>query len=88
MIRQYSHGSTAMYLRILRVLGVVVARETDPARRAVLVQHADLVLDDAGRTVSNARDLDDIRASHAALRRWLEGAPLTALLDTPTFVDA
>lgn len=66
MIRQNAAGSTAVLIRILEVLAAVMGCEPDPVRRASLRRHAGLVLADAGRSVPNPSDLDDVRRRHAA----------------------
>ncbi len=66
MIRQNAGGSVAVLARIVEVLGAVASCEVDPVRIAALSRHADLVLDDARRSVKNPSDLADLRDRHAA----------------------
>ena len=64
MIRQNAAGSAAVLIRMLEVLASVAGCERDPARLGVLQRHADLILDDAERGVSNPSDLNDVRQRH------------------------
>lgn len=66
MIRQNAAGSTAVLIRLIEVLTAVLGCEQEPARVQALQRHADLALDDAGRSVGNPADLADVRARHAA----------------------
>lgn len=66
MIRQNAHGSVAVLIRLLDVLTAVVSCEKAPERIAALQRHADLVLDDAERELSNPADLSDLRRRHTA----------------------
>lgn len=74
MIRQNAAGSAAVLIRMLDVLTAVAGCERDVSRRATLGRHADLVMEDAARTVGNASDRRDLRDRHAALRRIVDGA--------------
>lgn len=66
MIRQNASNSVAVLARIVEVLGAVASCERDPVRVAALSRHADLVLDDAKRSVKNPSDLADLQDRHAA----------------------
>ena len=63
-IRQNAAGSAAVLIRMLEVLASVLSCERDPARRETLQRHADLVLADAEREVSNEADLREVRERH------------------------
>lgn len=65
MIRQNGNGSTAVLARMIEVLTAVLGCEHDPARVRALQRHADLVLNDAGRSVADPSDHSDVRARHA-----------------------
>ena len=73
MIRQNAARAPAVLIRILEVLAVTAQCERDPARRATLRRHADLVLGDAERTVVNRADLADVRDRHAAVGTAADG---------------
>ncbi|CAN5820376.1 DUF2254 domain-containing protein [soil metagenome] len=77
MIRQSAAGTTAVLIRMLDVLSAVASCEHDVTRRGALRRHADLVLDDAIRTVGNAGDLRDLRARHVVLVRAVLSGPVT-----------
>jgi uncharacterized membrane protein len=62
MIRQNASGSPAVLIRLLEVLGRVMAVETRPERQAELLRHADLTLS-AGRI--GIKDPSDIAALEA-----------------------
>ncbi|MDQ6645665.1 MAG: DUF2254 domain-containing protein, partial [Pseudomonadota bacterium] len=64
MIRQNATTSTAVLARLLEVLTSVVSIERDENRTKVLQRHADLVIDDAGRSIHNPSDIDDLRQRH------------------------
>ncbi|HEU5436488.1 MAG TPA: DUF2254 domain-containing protein [Telluria sp.] len=72
MIRQNAGGQPAILIRMLDVLTQVATCEGEPARRIVLVHHAELICEDAARSVTNAADLATVRLRaerfHAALR--------------------
>lgn len=61
MIRQHSAGNSALFIKHLEVLTVVVVCEPDFDRRAVLARHAKLILADAMRQITNKSDLEDVR---------------------------
>ncbi|CAN5884110.1 DUF2254 domain-containing protein [soil metagenome] len=79
MIRQNAAGSTAVMIRLLDVLTAVIACESDPARRDVLMRHADLVWDDAQRDIANKSDLADVGRRRAGLQRTLAHGALGAI---------
>ena len=91
MIRQNASGSTAVLIRMIEVLTAVLGCEHDPARVRALQRHADLMLDDAGRSVANPSDLADVRARHAAFaearqlagRRRQSGPPCVGKAGAP-----
>ncbi|MEP6633005.1 MAG: DUF2254 domain-containing protein [Luteimonas sp.] len=62
LIRQSSQGNTALLIKLVEVLGVVAACESDPIRQDVLAAHAARVAEDVERTVGNASDRADIKA--------------------------
>ena len=61
MIRQNASGSAAVLIRMLEVLSAVAACEHQESRVGALRRHADLIMEDAGRTIANSGDLEDIR---------------------------
>ena len=72
MLRQNAAGSAAVLIHQLDVLTAVAGCERDASRLAELQRHADLVLDDAERDVSNPADLADVSRAHRrfAAVRW------------------
>ncbi|MFS8136526.1 MAG: DUF2254 domain-containing protein [Thermomonas sp.] len=62
LIRQNSEGSTALFIKLIEILAVVAACESDPDRLGVLAEHAARVSEDANRTVGNPSDRDDIQS--------------------------
>ena len=76
MIRQNGVDSPAVLIRILEVLTAVAGVERDPNRLAELQRHADLVVDDAGRGLSNPSDLRDVRGRHASFETVRAGGAL------------
>ena len=68
MIRQNAAGSSAVLIRLVEVLAAVAGCETDPERIATLRRHADLVVDDARRTIGTPEDLADLLERHAGSR--------------------
>ncbi len=75
MIRQNAAGTPSVLIRMLEVLQSVLCCEHDPARQRTLRRHADLVLEDAERTISTATDLNDVRQRHADFSRLQERGP-------------
>jgi uncharacterized membrane protein len=67
MIRQSAAGQPSVYIRLVEVLARVASCERDPARRAALRHHADLVLGDAERTIGSPNDVADVHGRHQAL---------------------
>jgi uncharacterized membrane protein len=74
-IRQNAAGKPAVLIRMIEVLAAVASCERDSARRTSLKRHADLVLTDAERSVSNSADIHDLRERHAALTAAYASAP-------------
>lgn len=64
MIRQNAAGSPAVLIRMLEVLAAVASCESDASRQDALRRHADLVLAQAVRSVTDPSDLADIKARH------------------------
>ena len=83
MIRQHATGKTAVAIKMLDVLTAVLSCETDPERRAVLRQHADLVWTDAQRTVPNRSDLAEIAGRLETFERVLAAGPIGFLPPEP-----
>jgi uncharacterized membrane protein len=80
MLRQSAANNVAVLVRLLEVLTAVASCEHDALRRMALRRHAGLVLSDAARSVSNAQDLDAVRARHTRFVAMLApgGAPTNA----------
>jgi hypothetical protein len=51
-------------IRLIEVLGAIASCERAPERLLALQRHADLTLDDAGRSVTNPIDLEDVCRRH------------------------
>lgn len=83
MIRQNGVGSTAVLVRLLDVLTVVVNCEPDVMRQRTLRRHADLVLADAER-ISSRDDRITIIRRHEAFMVMLERGPVAHLCEDPT----
>lgn len=66
MIRQNGSTSTAVLISILDVLTAVASCEHETSRVKTLQRHADLVLEDACRTIANPSDIDDVRRRYCA----------------------
>ena len=64
LIRQNAAGSTAVLIRMLDVLVAVAGCERETTRLSTLQRHADLILEDAERTIETHADLDDLRQRH------------------------
>ena len=79
MIRQNAAGSAAVLIRLLEVLTAVASCELDAKRVATLERHADLVLDDARRDVSNPADLADVRGRRMAFTTVKDQGPIGLL---------
>jgi len=71
MLRQAGVGQPAMMIRLLEVLGVVAAVETDPARRRVLRVHADLAYGAARAATTDPSALAALADRHAAVQACL-----------------
>jgi uncharacterized membrane protein len=65
MIRQNAAGSAGVLIRLIEVLTAVASVERNPARLLALQRHADLVREDAQRSLSSVSDLADLRLRHA-----------------------
>lgn len=76
MIRQNAAGNVTVLLKQLDVLTQVVSCERDRERMLSLQRHADLVLGDAVRDVSNPADLDDLHRRHRAFMTMMRDGPL------------
>lgn len=84
MIRQNAQGNAAVYLSLLSVLCATVACELDADRRVALSRHADLVIEDARRSVGNVSDRADVERRHALFMTVRNGG----IHDVLAFVDA
>lgn len=60
MIRQNAAGSVAVLIRLLDVLTAVASCEPRADRRETLARHAELVVEDARRSIGNSADLHDL----------------------------
>ena len=80
MLRQNASGSTAVLAHQLDVLIAVAGCERDPRRLNELQRHADLVLDDAVKDISNPADLEDVRMRHRRFVAVHTHGPLGTLL--------
>lgn len=83
MIRQHAAGNVTVLMKQLEVLTLVVSCERDGDRMVSLKRHADLVLGDAERDVSNPADLDDLRRRHRAFMTMLRDGPLGQFAASP-----
>ncbi len=61
-VRQAARGMPAVIIRLLHALAVVTEQTTSAAQRRILLRQADMVLQAAEESVSEANDLEDIRA--------------------------
>ncbi|MEO7323976.1 MAG: DUF2254 domain-containing protein [Dokdonella sp.] len=84
MIRQNAEGNAAVYLSMLSVLCATVTCELDADRRVALSRHADLVIDDARRSVGNASDRADVERRHSMFATLRDGN----MRDVLALVDA
>ncbi|MEP6841837.1 MAG: DUF2254 family protein, partial [Bradyrhizobium sp.] len=75
-IRQNAAGNTTVLIRQLEVLTLVVSCERDRERMLSVKRHADLVLVDAERDISNPGDLEDLRRRHRNYLTMMEDGPL------------
>lgn len=69
-LRQSAAGHALVLIRILEVLRAVAGCERDVARHATLRRHADLMLADGERTITNCADLADLRLRYHAFCSW------------------
>lgn len=89
LVRQNADGGTALLIKLVEILAVAAACESDPARLDVLAGHVARVAEDARRSVGNASDLADLQARIAHFARIREARPhgepnVTALLGGAT----
>lgn len=84
MIRQNAEGNASVYLSMLSVLCATVTCELEGDRRVALSRHADLVIEDARRSVGNASDRADIERRHALFVTLRDGN----MRDVLALVDA
>lgn len=75
MIRQNASSDTAVLIRLVEILTIVVSCERDPERLTALERHADLVLSDAERSSSAPADLKDLRDRHARFSAMRQRGP-------------
>ncbi len=70
-IRQAAKGHPAVQMRMIEVLGLLLALVENPEQRAVLVHHLDLMIGQARRTVAEPSDLQvmELRTREALTRR-------------------
>lgn len=76
MIRQSAMGNAAVLRHMLEVLTVVVGTERDRDRKMSLRRQADLIQNDARRSVSSPEDLRAIALRHIAFVTMFERGPL------------
>jgi uncharacterized membrane protein len=76
LIRQNGSGSPAVLIRILDVLGAVVALESDPQRVAGLQRHADLTLESVDAKINAPSDIADIQKRHRGFLAMKHHGPL------------
>ncbi|MDQ6823248.1 MAG: hypothetical protein M3Z07_01940 [Candidatus Eremiobacteraeota bacterium] len=79
MIRQNAAGSAAVLGRLLEVLTFVLTCERNPSRVDALQRHADLVAEDAARSIQTPADRDDVRRRHAAFTLVRQHGPLALI---------
>ena len=75
-IRQNAAGNATVLIRPLEALTQVVSCERDREQMLSLKRHADLVMVDAEREISNPGDLDDLRRRHRGYVTMMEEGPL------------
>jgi len=70
-IRQAAKGHPAVQMRLIDVLGMLLALTEEPVDRATLIHHLDLMIAQARRTVEEPYDLEvmELRARDALTRR-------------------
>ena len=76
MIRQNASTSTAVLMRLLKVLTAAARCERRPERLATLSRHANLVASDADANIGNLGDLTELRGRHAVFAAVVENGPL------------
>lgn len=76
MIRQNATKAPPVLIRMIEVMTQVVSRERDPDRSDCIRKQADLVLEDAERSIRTPSDLDAIRSHHRVFTAILENGPL------------
>ncbi|WP_233553200.1 DUF2254 domain-containing protein [Teichococcus wenyumeiae] len=69
MIRQNGAGSAAVLLRLMKILGAVLAVEQAPERGAALRRHADLALAAGRQSLGERAAVEDLEVRFAALPR-------------------
>lgn len=76
MIRQNAAGSTAVLIRMLEILTVVIICERATVRRDSISQHAELVWLDAQNNITNTFDLADVYERYVTFQRAASGGVL------------
>jgi uncharacterized membrane protein len=66
-VRQAAKGMPAVIIRLLHSLAVVTEQTTSAAQRHILLRQADMILRAAEESVTDADDLEDIRARYRRL---------------------
>ena len=66
-VRQAARGMPAVIIRLLHALAVVMEQTTTAEQRRILLRQAAMVLQEAGESVSEKNDLEDIRAGYQRL---------------------
>ena len=66
-IRQAARGMPAVIIRLLHALALVTVQTTSAEQRRILLRQADMILQAAEESVSDANDLEDIRARYRRL---------------------
>ena len=66
-VRQAARGMPAVIIRMLHALAVVTEQTTSAGQRHILLRQADMILRAAEESVSDADDLEDIRARYRRL---------------------
>ncbi len=66
-IRQAARGMPAVIIRLLHALTVITAQTTSASQRRILLRQGNMVLQEAGESVSEKNDLEDIRAGYQRL---------------------
>ncbi|MEZ5816415.1 MAG: DUF2254 domain-containing protein [Hyphomicrobiaceae bacterium] len=71
-IRQSAASNPPVLIRMLEIITEVAAAERSPERWRTLARHADLVLEDAERTIAAPADLEDVRRRHRKVREAMQ----------------